>query len=278
MTQLPADDESVEIELDLLLRAIAKRSGYDFRDYSLPSLKRRVSRALQIEGLNTLSALQERVLRDDAALQRFISCLSVRVTGMFRDPEVYRLLRQTVLPVLRTYPFIRVWHTGCSTGEEVYSTAILLHEEGILDRSRIYATDLSVDLLAKASRGVFPLESMLEYARAYRAAGGDRDFSLYYSADDRNAIFNDELRSRIVFAQHNLVSDDTFNEFHLIFCRNVMIYFNDELRDRVHGLLYESLVRLGVLVLGLRESLRFTPRYDRYEAIDESLRVYRRIV
>ena len=274
---IDADDELEELELDLLLTGISRRWGYDFRGYSPASLRRRVRRAMQAEGVRSLSALQERVLHRPESLQRFISTLSVNVTGMFRDPHVYRALRKQVLPMLRTYPFVRVWHAGCSTGEEVYSMAILLHEEGLLERCRIYATDISDELLQRARRGVLPLRDMQEYTTAYHRAGGKGDFSSYYAADNQSAILRDELRRHIVFSQHNLVSDSSFNEFQMILCRNVMIYFSEELRDRVHSLFHDSLVNFGVLALGVKESMRYSRLADRYEPLVESLGLYRRV-
>ena len=272
-----AVDDVEELELDLLLTGIARRWGYDFRGYSPASLRRRVRKAMHAEGVRSLSALQERVLHRPEALQRFISTLSVNVTGMFRDPQVYRALRRQVLPMLRTYPFVRIWHAGCSTGEEVYSMAILLHEEGLLERCRIYATDLSDDLLQRARRGVFALRDMQEHTAAYHRAGGKGDFSSYYIADHQSAILRDELRRHLVFSQHNLVSDSSFNEFQLILCRNVLIYFSEPLRERVHRLFYDSLVNFGILALGIKESMRYTPFVDRYEPLVESLGLYRRV-
>jgi chemotaxis protein methyltransferase CheR len=272
-----ATDDLEELELDLLLTGIARRWGYDFRGYSPASLRRRVRKAMHNEQVRTLSALQERVLHRPESLQRFITALSVNVTGMFRDPQVYRTLRRQVLPMLRTYPFVRIWHAGCSTGEEVYSMAILLHEEGLLERCRIYATDISDDLLQRARRGVFPLRDMQEHTAAYHRAGGKGDFSTYYIADHQSAILRDELRRHLVFSQHNLVSDSSFNEFQLILCRNVLIYFSEALRERVHRLFYDSLVNFGILALGIRESMRFTPYADRYEPLVESLGLYRRV-
>ena len=266
-----------ELETELLLDAVARRYGYDFRQYAAASLKRRLRRAMQEEEVRTLSALQERLLHDPQALSRFVSTLSVHVTGMFRDPAVYKEIRNRVVPTLRTWPFVRIWHAGCSTGEEVYSLAVVLHEEGLLERCRIYATDLSEELLETARRGVYPLHAMRDYTAAYHKAGGQADFSDYYRADATHAILRDDLRRHVVFSQHNLVSDRSFNEFHLILCRNVMIYFDKDLRDRVHELLHESLVMFGVLVLGTRESLRFSPLHERYEVLDEALRLYRRV-
>ena len=280
MARPRASDDAMDLEaleLELFLSGVARRYGYDFRKYSPASLHRRLHRAMQEEGVRTLSGLQERVLHDPEALRRLLRNVSVQVTGMFRDPPFFRALRERVLPVLRTYPFARIWHAGCSTGEEAYSLAILLHEEGILERCRIYATDLSEHLLEQAQRAVFPLLGMREHTAAYHRAGGKADFSTYYTADARHAILREDLRRRVVFSQHNLVSDGPFNEFQLVLCRNVMIYFDAELRDRVLGLLHESLVPLGILALGIRESLQFTPYADRFEPVDEALRIYRRV-
>lgn len=265
------------LETELLLTAVARRHGYDFRNYAAASMRRRLRRAMQVEGVRTLSGLQERLLHDPESLHRFVSTLSVHVTGMFRDPEVYASLRRRVVPLLRTWPFVRIWHAGCATGEEVYSLAVLLHEEGLLNRCRIYATDLSEDLLDVARRGVYPLRAIRDYTAAYHKAGGRADFSTYYTADATHAILRDDLRRHIVFSQHNLVSDGSFNEFHLILCRNVMIYFDQELRDQVYELLHGSLVMFGALALGLRESLRFSPCDDCFEAIDEPRRLYRKV-
>ena len=270
--------ESLEtLEIELLLEAVARRYGYDFRNYAEASLRRRVRRAVHAEGLSSISGLQERILHDPDCLRRFVSRLSVHVTGMFRDPAFYRALRTRVVPMLRTWPYVRVWHAGCSTGEEVYSVAILLEEEGLGDRCRIYATDISDDIIQRARRAVLPLPAMREHTVAYHQSGGTGDFSSYYVTDAHHAILREDLRRRIVFSQHNLVSDSSFNEFHLLLCRNVLIYFNADLRERVHQLFHESLVRFGVLGLGLRETLRYTPFVDRYDAIDGDLRIYRKV-
>jgi chemotaxis protein methyltransferase CheR len=270
-------DDLESLEMDLLLTGIARRWGYDFRDYAPASLRRRVRRAMSREGVRSLSELQDRVLHDAEALQRFLAALSVNVTGMFRDPHVFRALRRQVIPMLRTYPYVRIWDAGCSTGEEAYSLAILLAEEGLLEKSRIYATDISDELLQRARRGVLPLRDMQAHTAAYHRAGGSRDFSNWYTADHENALLREELRRSIVFSQHNLASDGSFNEFQLILCRNVMIYFDQPLRERVHRLLYESLVNFGVLAVGVKESLRYTPYAERYEPMAESLGLYRRI-
>lgn len=272
----PVPDDLEALEIELLLTAVARRYGYDFRDYSPASIRRRIRRAMEIERVATPSALQDRVLRDPAALSRLISGVAIHVTAMFRDPTFYRALREKVVPVLRTWPFIRVWVAGCATGEEAYSIAILLHEAGLYDRSRIYATDLSPDLLLRAKHGIYPLELIRGYAANHRMSGATGDFESYWRTDADNAILRDPLRKNLLFSQHNLASDGSFNEFHLILCRNVLIYFEQPLKDRVHELIHTSLIRFGVLALGLRESVDFSARSTHYEPIDAEQRLYRK--
>jgi chemotaxis protein methyltransferase CheR len=266
-----------DIELYLLLEGIYRQYGFDFRNYALSSLKRRVWSFVRSENLPNISALQERVLHDLDALDRFLYALSVNVSAMFRDPAFFRSFREEVVPMLRTYPFIRIWHAGASMGEEVYSLAILLQEEGIYDRCRIYATDINDSVLKKAKAGIYPLDLMQSYTSNYIRAGGTQSFSQYYTAAYDRAIFQSSLRQNVVFAQHNLATDSSFNEFHVILCRNVMIYFNNELQRHVHKLLFESLVVLGVLGIGAKESLKFSPYEDSYDEIDRSVKLYRRI-
>ena len=265
-----------EIELALLLEGVYRRYGFDFREYAPASLRRRVWRRVEAEGLSTISALQDKLLHDPACMERLLLDLSINVTAMFRDPSFYVTLRKQVVPLLRTYPFTRIWIAGCSTGEEVYSLAILLEEEGVYERARIYATDINESVLDRARMGVFPLEKMREYTQNYIKAGGTRAFSEYYLAKYDGAQFQRSLVENVVFAQHNLVSDRSFNEFNVIICRNVMIYFDQNLQARVHWLLHDSLVRKGVLALGSKESLRFTPVEDRYAELDRTWRIYRR--
>jgi chemotaxis protein methyltransferase CheR len=269
--------EREAVEVRLLLEGIHAQYGYDFRDYASASIRRRIIRRVEAEGLSSISALLERVLHDPACMERLIVALTVHVTSMFRDPGFYRAFRQKVVPLLRTYPFVRVWMAGCSTGEEVYSMAILLEEEQLYDRARLYATDLSDGVLRTARDGIFPLRSMKEYSENYLAAGGKGSLSDYYTAAYDKALFRKALQQNLVFAQHNLVTDGSFNEFQVILCRNVMIYFNKTLQDRVHRLLHSSLVRLGVLGLGRKESLRFTPHEAAYGEIDRQQRLYRRL-
>ena len=275
--QPPARDEVEDIELALLLEGVYRRYGFDFREYAPASLRRRVWRRAHSEGVGTLSALQEKLLHDSACMERLLLDLSINVTAMFRDPSFYGAFRQKVVPQLRTYPFTRIWVAGCSTGEEVYSLAILLHEEGVYERTRIYATDINESVLERARAGVFPLDKMQEYTHNYIRAGGDRAFSEYYLAAYDGAQFERSLIENVVFAQHNLVSDRSFNEFNVIVCRNVMIYFDRGLQNRVHGLFYESLAHLGVLGLGHKETIHFSPYEGRYEELDPVEKLYRKV-
>lgn len=271
------DGELEEIEIDLILEAIYRRYGFDFRQYARASLRRRLHRRMALEGIDNISGLQERLLYDSNCMERLLLDLSVNVTAMFRDPTFYRAFRTNVVPLLRTYPFIRIWSAGCSTGEETYSLAILLMEEGLYDRTRIYATDINEAVLQRAREAVFPLEKMQEYTENYVAGGGTRAFSEYYTTGYEGAQFDRRLSENIVFARHNLATDRSFNEFQVIVCRNVMIYFDTSLQNRVHGLFYESLLRLGVLALGPKESLAFTPHVDRYDVLDLHEKLYRKV-
>src|ERR671935_3277094 len=275
--QRAARDDLEEIELSLLLEGVFRQYGFDFREYAPASLRRRVWRRAHAEGLSTISALQDKLLHDPACMERLLLDLSINVTAMFRDPSFYVALREKIVPMLKTYPFCRIWVAGCSTGEEVYSLAILLEEEGIYDRARIYATDINESVLERARAGVFPLDKMREYTHNYIKAGGTRAFSEYYLAKYDGAQFQRALVDNVVFAQHNLVSDRSFNEFNVIVCRNVMIYFDHALQNRVHGLFYESLVHLGVLALGHKESIHFSPRADDYDELDTHEKLYRKV-
>jgi chemotaxis protein methyltransferase CheR len=266
-----------QLEVELLLEGVYRRYGYDFRDYAPASLRRRLRRRMDGEGVTTVSALQDLLLHDPAVMERLLLDLSVNVTAMFRDPSFFASLRANLVPLLRTYPFSRVWVAGCSTGEEVYSLAILLEEEALADRVRIYATDINQAVIERAKLGVFPLDKMKEYTQNYIRAGGARPFSEYYVARYDGALFARSLVEGVVFAQHNLVSDGTFNEFHAIICRNVMIYFAEPLQVRVHGLFYDSLATFGVLALGQKETIRFSPYADCFEELDAAERLYRKI-
>jgi chemotaxis protein methyltransferase CheR len=266
-----------DIELELLLEGIFRQYGFDFRNYALSSLRRRVFNFMRQESIETISLLQDRILHDHSWLERFLYGLSVNVSAMFRDPHFYRTFRNEVVPLLRTYPFIRIWLAGVSMGEEVYSLSILLQEEGIYDRCRIYATDINDAVLKKAKEGIYPIELMQTYTNNYIKAGGIQAFSDYYTAAYDRVILKSSLRENVLFAQHNLASDSSFNEFQVILCRNVMIYFNSQLQAHVHHLLHESLVMFGVLGMGAKETLKFSPHEHEYEEIDHASRLYRRI-
>jgi chemotaxis protein methyltransferase CheR len=273
----PEHEELERLEVELLLEAVYRRYGFDFREYAPASLKRRLWRRMVSEGLVTVTQLHDRLLHDPASMERLLLDLSINVTSMFRDPSFYVAFREHVVPLLRTYPFTRIWCAGCSTGEEVYSLAILLEEEGLYDRARIYATDINEQVLASAREGVFPLDKMKQYTQNYIRAGGTSEFSEYYVAAYEGARFSRSLTENVVFAQHNLASDRSFNEFNVIVCRNVMIYFDKALQTRVHGLFHESLETFGVLALGHKESVAFTPYAQSYEVIEAAERIYRKI-
>jgi chemotaxis protein methyltransferase CheR len=270
-------DALEELELDLLLEAVYRQYGYDFRNYARTSLRRRVWKRITDEQLTTISALQDAILHDPGAWERFLQGITVNVSAMFRDPHFFRAFRQHAVPVLRTYPFIRIWQAGCSLGEEAYSLAILLIEEGLFERSLIYATDINEATLHHAREGIYPADVMQAYTRNYLEAGGMRAFSEYYTARYELAIMRPSLRRQIVFSQHNLVSDAAFNEFNVVLCRNVMIYFNRALQERTHALLHGSLSMFGVLGLGSKESLHFLSLQPAYEQFEPGEKLYRRI-
>jgi chemotaxis protein methyltransferase CheR len=279
MSALPQIEltELEDIEIALLLEGLYRYYGFDFREYSPASLKRRILERMRAEKIETVSSYQDKVLHDPACMERLLLGLSVHVTSMFRDPEFYLTFRRRIVPILKTYPTVRIWHAGCSTGEEVYSMAILLQEEGLYRKCVIYATDISHEVLRKAREGIFPLSTMQEYTSNYMKAGGTREFSDYYTAHYDNVIFHPSLKTNVVFAEHNLATDGSFNEFHVILCRNVMIYFNKALQERVHNLIYESLSTFGILGLGNKESLKFTPREAFYERLGNPDKLYRKV-
>jgi chemotaxis protein methyltransferase CheR len=265
------------LEIELLLEGVFRHYGFDFRSYAYASIRRRLWKRVEGEGLRTISDLQARILHDPDTMERLLLDLSVNVTSMFRDPSFYQEFRDKVIPLLRTYPFIRIWHAGCSTGEEVYSMAILLEEEGLYDRARLYATDINDVVLQRARQGIFPLDRMQEYTDNYIRAGGKRSFSEYYTAMYDGALFSPSLTRNVVFSQHNLVTDRSFSEFHVIFCRNVLIYFDKALQNHVHTLFYDSLVRLGVLALGSKESLKFSQYEQSFEKLSSIEKLYRKV-
>ena len=265
------------LEIELLLEGVFRHYGFDFRAYAYASIRRRLWKRVEGEGLRTISGLQDRILHDPEAMERLLLDLSVNVTAMFRDPSFYKEFREKVVPLLRTYPFIRIWHAGCSTGEEVFSMAILLEEEGLYDRARLYATDINDVVLQRAKQGIFPLDRMQEYTENYLRAGGKHSFSQYYTAKYDGALFSPALTRNIVFSQHNLVTDRSFSEFHVIFCRNVLIYFDKTLQNRVHSLFYDSLVMFGIMALGSKESLKFSQYEPCYEKLSATEKLYRKV-
>ena len=268
--------ELEDIEVRLLLEGIRLCYGYDFREYALGPLRRGLASAMARERTATISAYQDRVLHDAAVMQRFLGAVGVNVTGMYRDPETMNCIRDDVVPMLKTYPSCRVWVAGCATGEEVYALAILLAEAGVLDRCTIYATDLNDDMLAVARLGAYPVDRVRRYEEAYAAAGSIGALSDHYSIVGRTARFNRKLQRSITWARHSLVSDGSFNDFHLIACTNVLIYFRESLQARAHRLIYDSLVRGGFLALGRRESLLSCPDRDHYEQVRDGVNVFRK--
>jgi chemotaxis protein methyltransferase CheR len=265
------------VEIDLLLRGVAEYHGFDFRGYARPGLRRRVRAAMMAEGVATVSALQERVLRDPASLARFVEAVSLQRSPMFSNPEMYLVLRREVVPLLRTYPFGSIWVAGCSSGEELYALAIVLHEQGLQARCRLYGTDVSEVVVERARQGRYPLVAMADHAIAYQQAGGLGDFAAYYQADGEDAVMAPFLRSGLVFSQHNLVCDGAFMEFQLVVCRNILRTFDPPLRGRVLQVLHGSLDRLGVLALGTRESLRGTELEGAYREVGSGVGLHRRI-
>ncbi|WP_213880515.1 protein-glutamate O-methyltransferase CheR [Pseudomonas sp. dw_358] len=267
----------VDIEIRLLIEAIYLKYSYDFRDYSGASVKRRVLHAVSQFECQTISALQERVLHDAGAFMQLLQYLTIPVSSMFRDPEHFLFIRREVVPLLKTYPSLKIWIAGCSTGEEVYSMAILLREEGLLERTIIYATDINPASLEKAKVGIYSMENVRAYTENYQRAGGQEAFSNYYTAAYGNAIFDSSLRDNVTFADHSLATDSVFSETQLVSCRNVLIYFNKNLQDRAFGLFHESLCHRGFLVLGSKETLDFSAYSARFETLARPERIYRKL-
>lgn len=275
MSHTPSD---FDIELRMLVEAVYLKYNYDFRDYTGASQKRRVLVAMREMGCNTVSELQSRVLHDPNGFAQLLQYLTIPVTEMFRDPEYFRAVREQVAPFLKTYPSLKIWVAGCSTGEEVYSLAILLKEEGLLERSIIYATDINPKSLETARRGVYPIDRMRLYTENYQKSGGKAAFSDYYTAAYGGALFERSLIENVTFADHSLSTDTVFSETHFVSCRNVLIYFNRTLQDRVFGLFHESLCYRGFLGLGSKESIDFSSYSGRFEPLARRERVYRKAV
>ena len=270
------ETEIEEIEIDLLLEALFRLYGYDFRRYSKASITRRIRHLLGKTGLGRVSEMIPELLNDKSFLEKLVYDFSITVTEMFRDPDFYRAVREQVIPYLKTYPFVKIWHAGCATGEEVYSMAIVLKEEGLYDRATIFATDFNNPALTKAKEGIYSLKDIKRYTLNYQDAGGTSSFSEYYHAQYDSVIMDQSLKKNITFANHNLVTDGTFSEMHLILCRNVLIYFTKTLQDRVLGLFNDSLIHGGFLCLGTKESIRFTDVAEAYDAIGRKTKIYQK--
>lgn len=277
MNKVPRPEIIEDIEVHLLLEGIFQCYGFDFRNYSRNALKSRVRYCMWEERVNSVSALQEKILYEAGCWERCLYAFSVSVTSMFRDARFYLAFKKKVIPLLRNYPLVRIWHAGCASGEEVYSLSILLHEAGLYEQALIYATDMNDTLLGRASAGVYSMEKMKEYGENYRHAQGQGALADYYLPHEEGFIFRDELKKNIIWAQHNLVSDGSFNEFQVILCRNVLIYFDHVLQTRVHKLLYESLAPGGMLGLAGRENTRLSPYAACYEEVDAVAKWVRRI-
>lgn len=273
---MTTEHELFDLEIDLFLEAIYRLYRHDFRHYARPTLRRRLAQALGALGEASLSQLQHRVLREPALLAQVLRFLTVQVSELFRDPGFYLALRTQVVPLLRTYPSLKVWVAGCSRGEEVYSLAILLEEEGLLQRTIMYATDVSTEALRAAETGVYSIERAQSFSRNYQRAGGRRSLSDYYTAAYDGVAFDRRLRENVVFSDHSLATDSVFAEVHLVTCRNVLIYFDSELRDRAVSLFRESLVRKGFLALGAKESLRACKHAAGFVELDHENRIYER--
>lgn len=274
----PLDTDKVEdIEIRLLLEALFLKYHYDFRNYAMASVKRRLRQAKQHLGLPTISAMQDRILHDPSMVPRILAYLTIQVSEMFRDPSYFKAIREHVVPHLRTYPSLKVWIAGCSEGEEVYSLAILFREEGLEDRTIFYATDISHQALEAAEAGIYPLDRMQLFTENHRRSGGKSSLSDYYQAAYGRASFDRTLRRNIVFSDHSLVTDAVFGEMNLISCRNVMIYFDRALQDRAIGLFSDSLARKGFLGIGSKESLRFSSHGDEFADFVREEKIYQKV-
>lgn len=268
--------DNEDIELELLLQAIKIKYSYDFTNYSRAHLMRRVKNRLQESKFANISEMLHKVLYDPSFLDVLLPDFSICVSDMFRDPPFFQEIRLSIIPILKTYPSIKIWHAGCASGEEVYSMSILLKEEGLYSKAQIYATDFNEASLGKAKDGVYDLNRIKNYTSNYQKGGGSQSFADYYTAGYNAAIFDKSLRERVVFAKHNLVTDSAFGEMHMIFCRNVLIYFDKKLKNRVIGLFLDSLVGGGFLCLGSKESVLFSGYEDRFEVFSETHKIYRK--
>lgn len=264
------------LEITLLLEAIYQKHGYDFRHYASTHIKRRLEHRRALLGLASFSEMQHRVIYEEGFFDTLLLDLSINVTEMFRDPWFYKAVREKIVPHLQTYPFVKVWHAGCSAGQEVYSMAILLEEEKMKKRSQTYATDFNDYILSKAKDAIYPIDTVREYTANYIKSGGKNEFSDYYTADNTNVILKKSLKEGVLFSSHNLVTDGVFGEMHVIFCRNVLIYFNRELQDKVLQLFYDSLCPGGFLCLGSKEDLQFSAIADGFDVVSSKEKIYRK--
>ncbi len=270
------ESENEEIEIDLLLEAMLMKYGYDFRGYSSASIKRRILHTMAQAECKTISAMQHLLLYNRDFFEKLLTNFSVNVTEMFRDPSFYLSFREHVIPVLKEKDLVKIWHAGCSTGEEVYSMAIVLKEEGIYEKTLVYATDIDENVLKKAKQGIYSIDKIKEYTRNYKSSGGDESFADYYTARYDFAILDQTLKDNVLFSDHNLVTDQVFGEMDVIICRNVLIYFNRKLQDRVFKLFYDSLCYGGILCLGSKESIRFSTQSDNFENVFAKQKIYRK--
>ncbi|MCB0430889.1 MAG: protein-glutamate O-methyltransferase CheR [Flavobacteriales bacterium] len=272
-----ATHQDADLEIELLMEALFRKYGYDFRGYSKAHIRRRVTQRLRTSGLNTVSQMQDKMLHSPTFAEALLNDFSIGVTEMFRDPPFYQQIRQKVIPLLKTWPHIKIWHAGCSTGEEVYSMAILLKEEGLYDRTQIYATDFNQHALNVAREGIYASNKIKKYSQNYSASGARATFGDYIHTQYDAAILSNSLQKNIVWAHHNLVTDSDFTEAHMVVCRNVLIYFSKELQNKVHQLFFNSLVNGGILCLGNKESLQFTDHASHYTHVDKKQRMYKKI-
>jgi len=266
--------ENQNIELQLLLQAIYLKYGYDFRDYAKASIKRRIQHRMNKSGFNNISEMQHQLLNDISFFETLLLDLSINVTEMFRDPTFYQAIRKQVIPILKTFPFLKIWHAGCSTGEEVYSMAVVLKEEGLYERAQIYATDMNQTVLKKAKEGIFPINRLKQYTENYQKSGGQESFSNYYDAHYEHVIVDNSLKQNILFSDHNLATDGVFGEMNLIMCRNVLIYFSRELQNRALELFASSLCEGGILCLGSKETIRFASCSDQFVDLAREEKIY----
>ncbi|MCG8567808.1 MAG: protein-glutamate O-methyltransferase CheR [Desulfobacterales bacterium] len=273
MTPITPDQN---LEIQLLLEAVHRKYGYNFKEYADKHTQRRLQHRLYMDGFDNFSQMIHRVIHDRDFFTTLLTDLSINVTEMFRDPTFFQQIRRDIIPLLQTYAYVKIWHAGCSTGQEAYSMSILLEEAGMKQRSQIYATDFNEVVLRRAREAIYPLDVMKTYTTNYQLAGGSREFSDYYTADYDHAILKKVLREKVVFSAHNLVTDTVFGEMNLIFCRNVLIYFNTELKNRVLQLFSDSLCPGGYLCLGSRETLKFSQVADQFETLSETHRIYRK--